>query len=481
MKKICFFILLAVGTMIATAQDISVKAMVIHKTDGTQDTILWKNAWGYSYNTYFYGKENPIDDDYVQLHFSISDDYQMSYGAYLTTEGKKAPYQWFGTLISTEHINTVPYEKIKLYSQHETSSLDFFLDKIETYDGFLWGNNKTGIGTDITYYINSERAKSYFSFVPGQNFYVRAYYILDDKTYFSTELEARAPKTKSIMHELVYTDYCELNDSMFFVVDSAIVKNNNKIFVDGSVYKQQLFMQYVKKVLSVMGTEAIIEMASKIEICDDGVLYIVDDIPSSVTDEALNIIKDEIIQPYYVQANLDNVFIGATTADEFGTYRCFPTIVEVEEKWGIRGNQYLVTPPDGTTGRPRLGLTLNHLMQPRKIYDIALTFAPNVQDETDSLNVFFYVCIADQQDDGTMPKLAEAQTFPVDTITGKTGEFIAGPHELTNIMMQYTPTNFTNRHVLQLCHNKSFTSSANRKKYGQQFRVVGIEVKPHDE
>ena len=292
MKKICFFILLAVGTMIATAQDISVKAMVIHKTDGTQDTILWKNAWGYSYNTYFYGKENPIDDDYVQLHFSISDDYQMSYGAYLTTEGKKAPYQWFGTLISTEHINTVPYEKIKLYSQHETSSLDFFLDKIETYDGFLWGNNKTGIGTDITYYINSERAKSYFSFVPGQNFYVRAYYILDDKTYFSTELEARAPKTKSIMHELVYTDYCELNDSVFFVVDSAIVKNNNKIFVDGSVYKQQLFMQYVKKVLSVMGTEAIIEMASKIEICDDGVLYIVYDIPSSVTDEALTIIKD---------------------------------------------------------------------------------------------------------------------------------------------------------------------------------------------
>lgn len=479
MIKYIISIILAIVTLNATAQDITVKAMVIHKTDGSQDTILWKNAWGYSYDTHFYGKENPVDDDYVQLHFSISDDYQMLYGAYLTTEGKKAPYQWYGTMISTEHIDSVPYEKIKQWRQNEICSNDFFVDKMETNDFILWGDNNTGTGTDIMYHINSERVKSYFSFVPGQNFYVRAYYILDDKTYFSTELEARAPKTKSVVHELVYMDYCELNDSVLFIVDSVIVKNNNEIFADGSAYKQQLFMQYVKKVLSVMGTEAIIEMASNIEKCDDGVLYIVDDIPSSVTDEALKIIKDEIIQPFYVQANLDNLYIGIQDVYEFGTYRCHPTIVEVEEKWGIRDNQYLVTPPEGITGKPRIALTLDHLMQPGKIYDITLTLAPNVQDETDSLNVYFYVCIADQKDDGTMPKLAESQSFPYDTITGSLGEFIAKPNELTVITMQYTPANFTTMHALQLCHTKTFTSSANRSKYGQKFRVVGVEVKPH--
>ena len=232
-----------------------------------------------------------------------------------------------------------------------------------------------------------------------------------------------------------------------------------------------------------MGTEAIIEMTSKIETCDDGVLYIVDNIPSSVTDEALDIIKDEIIQPFYVQANPENVYIGATTINEFGTFNCIPTIYQVDKKWGIRDNQYLYTSLEGQgiTTKPRLALLMNHLMQPGKVYDVTLSFAPNIQNEADSLNTYFYVCIGDQNDDGTMPKLAEAQTFPIDTITGKTGEFIAGPYELTNIMMQYIPTNFTDRHVLQLCHNKSFTSSANRKKYGQQFRVVGIEVKPHDE
>ena len=475
MKQFLFSTLLSFLALNATAQGIIAKAMVIYKTDGTQDTILWKDAWGYSYDTYFYGKENPVDDDYVQLHFSISDDYQMSYGAYLTTVGKRAPYQWFGILISTEHINSVPYEKIKLHSPYDLERSVFFVDK----NDFIWPDKETGTGADETYKMSAERVKSLFLFEPGQIFYVRAYYILDDETYFSTELEAHAPKTKSIMHELVYRDYCEFNDSIVFNVDSAIVKNNSEIFADGSTYKHKLFMQYVKKVLSVIGTEAIIEMASKIETCDDGLLYIIDDIPSYVTDEALLIIKNEIIQPFYVQANLDNLYIGVQNVYEFGTYKCFPTIVEVEEKWGIRGNRYLVTPPDGTTGKPCLALMLNHLMQSGKMYDITLTLAPNVQDETDSLNVYFYVCIADQKDDGTMPKLAESRSFPFDTITGNHGEFIAKPNELTDITMQYTPANFTTMHVLQLCHTKSFTTSANRKKYGQMFRIVGIEVKPH--
>lgn len=460
-----------------SAQDITVKAMLIHKSDGTQDTILWKNAWGNSCQTSFYGKENPLDDDYVRLDFSITENYQLSYRSYLTKEGQQAPYQWYGTLISTEHINKAPYEIIKLYRPYDTERSVFFVDK----NDFIWADNETGTEIDKTYQMSAERVKSFFSFEPGQVFYVRAFYILDDKVYYSSEIKARAPKTRSIMHELVYKDYCEFNDSLFFVVDSSIVKDNPRIFAENSRYVQQLFMQYAKRVLSTKEKKVIEGMVSKYETCDDGLLYIIDDIPSYVTDEALLIINNEINHTYYVQANLDNLYMGIQNAYEFGTYKCYPTIVEVDEKWGIRGNQYLVTPPEGTTGKPNLALTLNHLMQPGKMYDITLTLAPNVQDETDSLNVFFYVCIADQRDDGTMPKLAESQSFPFDTITGRHGEFIAKSNELTAMTMQYTPTNFTNMHVLQLCHTKSFASSANRRQYGQQFRVVGVEVKPHEE
>lgn len=469
--------LLAILALSASAQDITVKAMLIHKSDGTQDTILWKNAWGNSCQTSFYGKENPLDDDYVRLDFSITENYQLSYRSYLTKEGQQAPYQCYGTLISTEHIDKAPYEIIKLHRPYAIERSVFFVDK----NDYILPDYEIGTGIDKTYQMSAERVKSFFSFVPGGSFYVRAFYILDDRVYYSSEIKVRAPKTTSLMRELVYKDYCEFNDSILFTVDSSIVKNNTGIFAQNTTYVQQLFMQYAKKVLSDKESKVITDMISKYEACEDGVLYIINDIPSYVAEEALHIIENEVNQTFYVQANLDNLYMGVQDAYEFGTYRCYPTIVEVEEKWGIRGNQYLVTPPEGTTGKPRLALTLNHLMQAGKMYDIALTFAPNVQDETDSLNVFFYVCIADQKDDGTMPKLAESQSFPFDTITGSQGEFIAKPNELTIMTMRYTPTNFTTMHVLQLCHTKSFTSSANRRKYGQQFRVVGVEVKPHEE
>jgi hypothetical protein len=79
-----------------------------------------------------------------------------------------------------------------------------------------------------------------------------------------------------------------------------------------------------------------------------------------------------------------------------------------------------------------------------------------------------------------MPTLTNAQTFGNDTTVKDRGLFIARPRELKVMTMEYTPANFTNVHVLQLNHQFSFTTSANRRRYGQEFRVVGIEVKPHE-
>jgi hypothetical protein len=59
--------------------------------------------------------------------------------------------------------------------------------------------------------------------------------------------------------------------------------------------------------------------------------------------------------------------------------------------------------------------------------------------------------------------------------------YIAKPSELKVVTMEYTPTNLTDMHVLQLCHHFNYTTAANRRKYGKDIRVVGIEVKPREE
>lgn len=473
MKKYIFLLFIACFTLNSVAQDLEIKAMVLYKNDGSQDTILWKNAWGYSYQTTFYGKENPKDDDYVRLKFTLTEDYQMDYSCLLTKDGEKAPYQYYGTMLSSNHIDTAPD---LTYCWWGYIYYVYYVD-----DGQWYYPDNSG-KTNPTYYFSPDRVKKSFSIIPGQTFYVRAFYILDDNVYYSSEISVRAPKTLNIMHELVYDDYYAVNDSILFKINAVeIIKDNIELFADTSVYKQQILGDYVKNVLLSKSMTEIMSMAFKKERCDDGTLYLIDNIPSAITDEALMIMRDETTQPFYVQATLDNIFVGTTGVNDFGTSKCFPTIYVVDEKWGIRDNQYLATPPDGTTARPRLAFLLNRLMQPGKKYDIILTFAPNIQNELDRLNTYFYVCISDQNDDGSMPKLKDSQSFGNDTIVSDTrGLFIAQPHELKVMTMQYTPINFTHLHVLQLCHIFSFTSSANRRKYGQQFRVVGIEVKPHE-
>lgn len=477
--KIFLLSLLSAITLTVTAQDLSMKAMVIYKTDGSRDTILWQNAWGDSYETAFYGKENPVDDDYVTLYFSISEDYQITYRSSLTDDGRKNPYSTYGTIISTEHIES--------YGNLTTPTDLFFVNQ-------LWGwtqksDSRIPIGNDTyNYVINPSNVKKYFNFTPGQTFYVRAAYVLDGKTYWSTEVEARAPKTRSLMHELIYPNYVmypdfySSNGYVLFNSDVAsVLSNYTDIFGEVNESKIRLFTDCIKKILSKMDFENVKAMATKVEHCDDGLLYLIDDIPSPVIDEALQMLKEEMSQPFYMQVNLQSTYYGSTSVTEFGTDKCIPTIVVADEKWGIRDNQYLTTLPTSTTAKPKLAILIDHLLMPNSTYDITLTIAPNTQNEADTCNTYFTVYIADENEDGTMPLLSKSTAYGSDLVISDKPAFIAKPQELTTITMQYVPKVFTETHVLQLEHRHSFTSAANRARYGQQFRVVGIEVKPHNE
>lgn len=465
--KIFLLSLLSVVALTVTAQGLSMKAIVIHKTDGSKDTVLWRNAWGDSYETAFYGKETPVDDDYVTLHFSISQDYQITYRCSLTDAGNNTPHGEYGAIISTEHINSVSADKV-------TGAYIYFIDKQYLY--------RPDDMSGSQYIITPANVKKYFNFMPGQTFYVRAAFVLDSNVYYSSEIEARAPKTRSIMHELVYPNYQAIGDNIIFASNAeSVVGNNPELFGTPSESKRQLYTEYLKKSISGKDIAALQAMATKTEECDDGSLYIIEEIPSTVTDEALQMMKDELSQPFYVQANLENVYVGKATTTEFGTYKCTPTIVVTDEKWGIRDNQYLTTVPQLTTGQPRLAILIDHLMQLGKKYDVTLIIAPNTQNEADTCNTYFTVYMADKNEDGSMPALTKKIAYGSDTTIGGYPAFIAKPQELTSFTIQYTPTVLTQTHVLQLKHIYTFFSAANRARYGQQFRVVGIEVKPHVE
>lgn len=471
--KIFLLSLLSAVALTVTAQGLSMKAIVIYKTDGSRDTILWQNAWGNSYETAFYGKENPVDDDYVTLYFSISEDYQMTYRSSLTDEGRNAPYSTYGTIISTEHIES--------YGNLTTPTDLFFVNQ-------LWGwtqksDSRIPIGNDTyNYVINPSNVKKKFNFTPGQTFYVRAAYVLDGKTYWSTEIEARAPKTRSLMHELVYPSYQAYCDSVLFLSNAeSIINSNIELFGSASESKQKLYTESLKKVMSRKSFDDVKAIVTKTDECDDGTLYLIDDIPASLANEAIEMMKEELSQPFYVQATPDNIYTGAPSATEFGTDKCIPTIVVADEKWGIRDNQYLTTAPTSPVTKPKLAILIDHLLMPNSTYDVTLTIAPNTQNEADTCNTYFTVYIADENEDGTMPLLSKSTAYGSDLVISNKPAFIAKPQELTTITMQYVPKVFTETHVLQLEHRYSFLSAANRARYGQQFRVVGIEVKPHNE
>ena len=398
--KIFLLSLLSAVTLAVTAQGLSMKAIVIYKTDGSRDTVLWRNAWGDSYETAFYGKENPVDDDFVTLSFSISDDYQITYNCVLTELARQSPGHVYGVMLSSNHIDSVSAN----YGQGNDDI--YFVDK-KTYfwEYIRW---KKSIVTSQYNTLPPAYVKEFFEFTPGQTFYVRAFYLFEGNYFYSSEIEARAPKTRSIMHELVYPNYQAIGENIIFASNAeSVVGNNPELFGTPSESNQQLYTEYLKKTISGKDIAALQAMATKTEECDDGTLYLIDDIPASVTDEALQMMKDELSQPFYVQANLENVYVGKTTTTEFGTDKCTPTIVVTDEKWGIRDNQYLTTVPQLTTGQPRLAIQIDHLMQLGKKYDVTLIIAPNTLNEADTCNTYFTVYMADKNEDGSMPALTK--------------------------------------------------------------------------
>ena len=458
---------MVVASLSATAQDFNVNAIVIYKSDGTQDTVSLAKRSSFV-ATDFYGKENPVDDDYIRLAFTLFEDNSIGCRPALTELGIGAPYTAYGVMFSSNHIEGVP-------QSHNPNQL-YFVDTKQWYkpDTYTYYASRL--------FFTPQSVMNYFALVPGQTYFARAYYMLDERAYYSSEVEVRAAKTKQAVINHSYAGYYRAADNVAIKIDAeSIINANADLFGTATDNVKQMVTQYVAKVLGTKSTAELQAMASNTEECEDGTLYIINETPAALVAEVVKAISDELQKSYYIPASLSNVYEGKSTNTEFGTASCSPIMIMADAKWGIRDNQYLSVVPNSTTSKPRLAFEVNYTVQPGKTYDITLTVAPNTQNEADTTKTYFTVYIASLNDEGAVPKISEAQAFGTDTIISNKPIFIAKAMEQKQMTMQYKASSFADKLYLQLDHHFSFFSAANRARYSKDFRVVGVEIKPHEE
>lgn len=474
-------LLLAAGTLSAAAQDLRVKSMVVYKTDGTRDTIMLKPS-----DSYFYGKENPVDGDYIRGHIwtytnnrtslyrsTLYDSFKYSWN--LTEVGRNSPYTVYGYMISSNPITTAPdFSNSKGYSEIYTNM--YFVDKNKWYGTQYYGNTKT-----LYLFDEDENSGSqfpmYLGLSLGTTYYARAFMMLDDKVYYGEEQSFRTQRTRFLVYNVDYQDYSVVNDSVIYAVGSTIYFGE-----DNTVVGRGIASEYVGKVLKSLSEEELLAIVTKTEDCDDGTLYVIEQVSDEIVNQARAMMEQEAMQEFFVEASLDNVITG-NSSTTFGSYKCDPIIMECSDTIGVRDNKCFYTDVTSqlSSATPQLAIDLNHLMLPGQEYEVSFTFVPGMT-KADTLATYFQVYIADGQGnamyDDTFPALANAKVYGNDTIVNNRKCFQASATEPTTITLRYTPTRLTYCHALQLQHVVIFNTARKRNTYGQRFCISGISVKP---
>lgn len=466
MKKYFSIILLLVATLTLAAQGISTKIMVVYKNDGTRDTLLWDRSGG----SYFYGVEHPVENSY------ITGTWDVRYGGIewaisLTRDGNHAPFELYGFMISSKTGDTIPDYNYSGWTDASYSDGPLYLaDKNKWFF-----NRQTGyIGSRVQY----ASTEIFDSLVLGTEYYGRAFYRLDGKTYFSSETKIRVPKTKSLVQSRFYAKYTTVGEDVLVNIQNVNITNET------TNAAKEISREFIVGVLSKMSAEELHNMASIQEECDDGTLYVIEQVSDAVVNQASETLKANALSSFYVNASLDNLVMKGNNRNEkfyTDTASFKPVVVECSESWGIPGNRYISTDLKTERTTPRMCFALDHLMLPGQKYEITLTFAPNTEDiEADTLSTYFRIQMAD----GTGANMyndafpSSGTYLPGDTIISNKGAFVAKPKIVNTFTMRYTPQRLAYCHALQIEHVYNFSIIAsNRSKYGQRLRFAGIEVK----
>ena len=259
-------IIFLLGVMVsAFSQEMKVKSVVIYKKDKTQEIVPWKSAMG---SSKFYGKENPVDGDFVTAFLNVNTPYWLYYSTRLTSAGSKAPYEEYGFMISSQPINYAPdFSKRSTYSSYDLRL--YFVDQEQWYRDY----------NDI--YIST----SGLGFTMGQNVYGKAYYVLDGKVYYSKETKTRIPKPRNAVIKDYYNYYTSVNDSV--LVNAHISGETTEI-------SNQMIAACIPNVLAQYSEDEVLGMATKIEQCDEGNLYIIESPNETLIAKARSLYRPEV-------------------------------------------------------------------------------------------------------------------------------------------------------------------------------------------
>ncbi len=487
-KNIFSTLLLSLIALVASAQDCKVKTIVVYQQDGKVDTVFWPRY----YTSTFYGKENPQEDDYVQCYLGFEPARDgLLFQPILTEMGRRTPYVFTTTLFSSQHIDAAVVENLLKQGTLSYCREDrlYFLDTDNWYwaNGFIYVAEKS----EPVYCIPGCYEGSYsLKLAMGQTYYARSVCYLDNRLYLSKEQEILTPKTISGLLRNQYPDHFLLTKTYYADINSdSIVAAHTDLFGAKTAVARQTLAQSLAAVLGQLPEATLKLQVWKEEECDDGTLYLVT-ITDTQIQEALSRIEEQVKAPLSIVADSSSVYVydpklssGSTASTHLlGTSKCNLTMWQCEEKWGVPGNQYLVAEPQGKFTKPVLALSLNRLMSPGKEYDVTLIYAPATDEAlNDSCNTYFTVYLADGLGEGI--EVDRYATSIADyTVFGSTkAPYEVGPKELKRITMTYAPKRFAYWHVLQLNHTKSFISEKNRSMYCQSFRVVGVEIKVHED
>ncbi|MBR6590896.1 MAG: hypothetical protein IKK67_10650, partial [Bacteroidaceae bacterium] len=140
-------------------------------------------------------------------------------------------------------------------------------------------------------------------------------------------------------------------------------------------------------------------------------------------------------------------------------------------------------------------LKLNHLMLPGKKYNVTFSLAPQTDAASvDTLDLQFYVLMADGQDvdnvNDTYPRHRDLKRITTDVpYLIKNPEMVPTEYDscyifkgyadkVTSYTFEYTPERLVFNHAFKVMNQFNAMLSTTKKKYGQNIRLIGVEVVP---
>jgi len=327
----------------------------------------------------------------------------------------------------------------------------------------------------------------------GAVYYCLAYYVLDGKTYYSKQVTQVADKLLADVLKRKGVEALFLDAENAIILDAENVRGNLYAHygVASSLCIDSLVSMKEKEYFNTLTKEIAKQYATSTEACSDGTIYTLE-LPESYAQEVIAYIEQEGNTPFYVKATAE-VAINSSSNDKREFTTCLPvgvglTMVDCEESWGVKDNQYLYTNvPAESTYSPAIVLKLNHIMSPGKKYNVTFSLAPQTDAASvDTLDLQFYVLMADGRD---VDNVNDTYSRHVATPKNNSKYFVKNPADdsfifigyadkVTSYTFEYTPERLVFNHAFKVMNQFNVMLTSYKKKYGQNIRLIGVEVVP---